>query len=47
MQGFKEHALHDVLESPGTADLTADVDFGAIKRAVLSEGTFKHIHVLE
>ena len=37
-QGFKQHALHDVLESPGSADLTADVDFGAIKRAVLTEG---------
>ena len=37
-QGFKQHALHDVLESPGDVDLTADMDFGAIKRAVLTEG---------
>jgi len=39
-QGFKQHHLHDVLVDPGTADLTADVDFGAFKRAVSSEGTF-------
>lgn len=39
-QGFKQHRLHDVLVDPGTADLTADVDFGAFKRAVSSEGTF-------
>ncbi len=37
-QGFKNHQLHDVLESPGSADLTADVDFAAVRRAALSEG---------
>jgi len=38
LRGFKQHRLHDVLVDPGTADLTADVDFGAFKRAVSSEG---------
>ena len=38
-QGFKNHRLHEVLDSPGSADLTADVDFAAIRRAVLPEGT--------
>lgn len=31
-RGFKGHQLHDVLSSPGTADLTADVDFSYLRR---------------
>ncbi|XP_071752889.2 protein arginine methyltransferase NDUFAF7, mitochondrial isoform X1 [Centroberyx gerrardi] len=31
-RGFKGHQLHDVLASPGSADLTADVDFGYLRR---------------
>ena len=31
-RGFKNHKLHDVLRNPGTADLTADVDFSYIRR---------------
>lgn len=31
-QGFKGHQLHDVLASPGSADLTADVDFSYLRR---------------
>ncbi|KAF7231408.1 protein arginine methyltransferase NDUFAF7, mitochondrial isoform X2 [Nothobranchius furzeri] len=31
-QGFKDHQLHDVLLSPGSADLTADVDFSFLRR---------------
>ncbi|XP_019727009.1 protein arginine methyltransferase NDUFAF7, mitochondrial [Hippocampus comes] len=31
-RGFKGHHLHDVLASPGCADLTADVDFGYVRR---------------
>ncbi|KAM6905717.1 protein arginine methyltransferase NDUFAF7, mitochondrial [Lycodopsis pacificus] len=31
-RGFKGHRLHDVLSSPGSADLTADVDFGFLRR---------------
>lgn len=38
-RAFREHALADPLENPGTADLTADLDFDAIKREVLKEGT--------
>ncbi|XP_041831977.1 protein arginine methyltransferase NDUFAF7, mitochondrial isoform X1 [Melanotaenia boesemani] len=30
-RGFKEHQLHDVLSSPGSADLTADVDFSYLR----------------
>ncbi|KAK7133508.1 hypothetical protein R3I94_015402 [Phoxinus phoxinus] len=31
-RGFKGHHLHNVLEAPGMADLTADVDFRYLKR---------------
>uniref|UniRef100_A0A3P8NZ84 Protein arginine methyltransferase NDUFAF7 n=1 Tax=Astatotilapia calliptera TaxID=8154 RepID=A0A3P8NZ84_ASTCA len=31
-RGFKGHQLHDVLASPGSADLTADVDFNYLRR---------------
>ncbi|XP_013766199.1 protein arginine methyltransferase NDUFAF7, mitochondrial [Pundamilia nyererei] len=31
-EGFKGHQLHDVLASPGSADLTADVDFNYLRR---------------
>lgn len=31
-RGFKGHQLHDVLSSPGSADLTADVDFSFLRR---------------
>lgn len=32
LQAFKNHALHDPLVEPGTADLTADVDFEIIRQ---------------
>ncbi|XP_018599456.2 protein arginine methyltransferase NDUFAF7, mitochondrial isoform X2 [Scleropages formosus] len=32
LQGFRGHKLHDVLSAPGTADLTADVDFSYLRR---------------
>ncbi|XP_004410045.1 PREDICTED: NADH dehydrogenase [ubiquinone] complex I, assembly factor 7 isoform X3 [Odobenus rosmarus divergens] len=35
-RGFCGHKLHDVLTAPGTADLTADVDFSYLRR--MSEG---------
>ena len=41
-QGFKDHQLHNVLVEPGSADLTADVDFGAISRAAQGEGNVLH-----
>lgn len=31
MQAFRKHGLHDPLIEPGSADLTADVDFKNIK----------------
>ncbi|XP_058469992.1 protein arginine methyltransferase NDUFAF7, mitochondrial [Solea solea] len=31
-RGFRGHQLHDVLTSPGSADLTADVDFSFLRR---------------
>lgn len=31
-RAFKNHQLHDPLSNPGTADLTADVDFSNVKR---------------
>ncbi|XP_030626736.1 protein arginine methyltransferase NDUFAF7, mitochondrial [Chanos chanos] len=31
-RGFRGHQLHDALEAPGTADLTADVDFSYLRR---------------
>ncbi|XP_061099199.1 protein arginine methyltransferase NDUFAF7, mitochondrial [Conger conger] len=31
-RGFRGHKPHDVLSAPGTADLTADVDFGYLRR---------------
>lgn len=31
-RGFKDHKLHNPLKDPGSADLTADVDFGQLKR---------------
>ena len=37
VQGFKGHQLHDVLSAPGTADLTADVDFSYLRR-IAGEG---------
>ncbi|XP_063773647.1 protein arginine methyltransferase NDUFAF7, mitochondrial isoform X2 [Pseudophryne corroboree] len=33
-RGFRAHQLHDVLIAPGTADLTADVDFSFLKRII-------------
>lgn len=35
-QGFKNHQLHDVLCDPGSADLTADVDFSFFSQLCLS-----------
>lgn len=35
-QGFKNHKLHDVLCDPGTADMTADVDFSFFRHLCLS-----------
>jgi NADH dehydrogenase [ubiquinone] 1 alpha subcomplex assembly factor 7 len=37
LQAVKAHNFHDVLSEPGTADLTAHVDFDALKRAAIAE----------
>ena len=34
LQAFKNHKLHDPLKDPGLADITADVDFAFLRRAV-------------
>lgn len=39
IQGFREHQPHNVLIDPGSADMTADVDFGALSRAAQGEGS--------
>ncbi len=39
VQAMKKHAYHPVLEKPGTADLTAHVDFAAVARAGWRDGT--------
>lgn len=31
-QAFKDHKLHNVLKEPGTADVTADVDFSYLQK---------------
>ncbi|KAH8414105.1 hypothetical protein KR222_006874 [Zaprionus bogoriensis] len=37
-RAFKQHALHEPLLEPGTADLTADVDFRQLKHVAESRG---------
>ena len=37
-QGFKNHKLHDVLVDPGTADMTANVDFSYLRHAARGKG---------
>ena len=34
LQAFKNHELHDPLIEPGSADLTADVDFTYLKQCI-------------
>ena len=42
LQAFKSHKLHDPLESPGDADLTADVDFAFLRHCVSQLGGRKY-----
>lgn len=39
LQAFKAHKLFDPLEMPGSADLTADVDFAYFKHCCGENGT--------
>lgn len=40
-RAFKQHALHEPLLAPGTADLTADVDFRHLKHVAETRGHIK------
>jgi NADH dehydrogenase [ubiquinone] 1 alpha subcomplex assembly factor 7 len=42
LQALRRHQRHDALEEPGTADLTAHVDFAAIARAAREAGATVH-----
>jgi len=37
-QAFRDHKLFDALQEPGTADLTADVDFKYLTQSVADKG---------
>ena len=39
LQAVRDHKYHDPLEAPGEADLTAHVDFSALKRAATEAGS--------
>lgn len=45
LQGFKDHKLYDPLEMPGSADLTADVDFAYLKHCCGENGTITAIQL--
>ncbi len=38
-RAFRDHQIWDPLKEPGTADLTADVDFGYLKRQIKDKAT--------
>jgi NADH dehydrogenase [ubiquinone] 1 alpha subcomplex assembly factor 7 len=42
LQAVRHHRAHDVLEAPGTADLSAHVDFAALARAVAAARAVAH-----
>ncbi|KAL5463553.1 hypothetical protein EMCRGX_G032458 [Ephydatia muelleri] len=42
LRSFKQHQAHDVLKEPGTADLTADVNYGVIQKVVSAVGVGCH-----
>jgi NADH dehydrogenase [ubiquinone] 1 alpha subcomplex assembly factor 7 len=42
LQAVRRHARHDVLNEPGTADLTCHVDFAALVRAAREAGAAAH-----
>lgn len=42
LQAVKNHAWHDILSEPGTADLTAHVDFVALKHAAILSGALTY-----
>jgi len=42
LQALRRHARHDILEAPGSADLTAHVDFSALAEAAEAAGATAH-----
>jgi len=44
LQAFREHKLFDPLLEPGTADLTADVDFKYLAKCVSDKGRPIYFH---
>lgn len=42
LRSFKQHQPHDVLKDPGTADLTADVNYGILQKVVSTLGVGCH-----
>ena len=42
LQALRRHRRHEVLEDPGTADLTAHVDFASLAQAATSAGCAAH-----
>ena len=42
LQAVRDHARHDMLAEPGSADLTAHVDFAALARAASDAGATSH-----
>jgi NADH dehydrogenase [ubiquinone] 1 alpha subcomplex assembly factor 7 len=42
LQAVRGHGAHPVLEAPGSADLTAHVDFGALASAAVAAGARAH-----
>jgi NADH dehydrogenase [ubiquinone] 1 alpha subcomplex assembly factor 7 len=42
LQAMRDHRYHDILESPGEADLTSHVDFEALARAIRDGGGEAH-----
>ena len=40
IKGFRSHQVCDPLVDPGSCDLTADVDFAALKHLVSANGKF-------
>ncbi|NQV21371.1 MAG: class I SAM-dependent methyltransferase [Rhodospirillales bacterium] len=42
LQAVRDHAFHPILEAPGSADLTAHVDFAALTRTARSAGIATH-----
>ncbi|GAB4394167.1 MAG: SAM-dependent methyltransferase [Kiloniellaceae bacterium] len=42
LQALRQHRRHEVLEDPGTADLTAHVDFASLAQAAVAAGCAAH-----